>query len=183
MQRYMTPLRPLLRTIPARPPPSVWPQNPACRLHRRSQSSASISASEGPILLDIQGPKATITLNNPKRGNAFDVDLQLAFIQHMNDLAKDRSVRAIVITGRGKMFCTGKSDFMRFCEELEANGYGWSGMNLSSSGETLAGNNTEQWQRCEFVHCQVRRQMKLSSRQIVNQFFGAVAVSSSSPEA
>lgn len=82
------------------------------------------------ILVSVDGPKATIILNNAKIGNALDVDLQKSLIQHFKDLSARRDVRAIVLTAVGSKFCTG--------------------MNLGSKGESLSGNNAEQHDRREY---------------------------------
>ena len=50
---------------------------------------------------------ATITLNRPKVGNAFDMTLGMEFDHVLKLLGQDRSVRAIIITGAGSYFSTG----------------------------------------------------------------------------
>lgn len=68
-----------------------------------SLRSLQTEATRKPILLDIQGPKACITLNNAKIGNALDVDLQKELIAMITDLGQRTEVRAIVLTGTGKV--------------------------------------------------------------------------------
>ena len=51
---------------------------------------------------------ATITLNRPERYNAFDNPLSFEFIDALKEARKDPGVRAVVLTGAGKAFCSGQ---------------------------------------------------------------------------
>jgi len=60
------------------------------------------------ILLELDGPVATITLNRPQVRNAFNLAMWQALGHTMEDLASRREVRAIVIKGAGdKAFAAG----------------------------------------------------------------------------
>jgi enoyl-CoA hydratase len=48
-----------------------------------------------------------LSLNNPARRNALDADLAAALRKAVAECADDRSVRCVVITGRGPSFCSG----------------------------------------------------------------------------
>jgi methylglutaconyl-CoA hydratase len=50
---------------------------------------------------------ATITLNRPERGNAFNVTMLNELGAQLAALASDQSVRLVVLRGRGKHFCAG----------------------------------------------------------------------------
>jgi 2-(1,2-epoxy-1,2-dihydrophenyl)acetyl-CoA isomerase len=50
---------------------------------------------------------ATVTLNRPKVGNAFDMTLGAEFDHAIKQLGHDKNVRAIIITGTGNYFSTG----------------------------------------------------------------------------
>lgn len=52
---------------------------------------------------------ATVTLNRPQAYNALTADLLESLIATMKQLARDASVRAIVLTGSGKAFCSGQA--------------------------------------------------------------------------
>lgn len=67
-----------------------------------------ISAADGePVLLAAQeGPVLTLTLNRPGRLNALDDEL-LAGLTAAWHGAQDPSVRAVVLTGAGRGFCSG----------------------------------------------------------------------------
>jgi 2-(1,2-epoxy-1,2-dihydrophenyl)acetyl-CoA isomerase len=61
-----------------------------------------------PVLVEVQGGVATITLNRPQAFNAMDMALAEALAGATARLAADASVRAVVITGAGeKAFCAG----------------------------------------------------------------------------
>ena len=59
------------------------------------------------LLLEIKNTIATITLNRPLVHNAFDNDMLKNLTGILNDLAKDDSVRVVLLTGKGKSFCSG----------------------------------------------------------------------------
>lgn len=59
------------------------------------------------INLSIDGQVATITLNRPKKYNAFNREMALA-LQDTLDRCKESDVRAVMITGEGKAFCAGQ---------------------------------------------------------------------------
>jgi 2-(1,2-epoxy-1,2-dihydrophenyl)acetyl-CoA isomerase len=57
---------------------------------------------------EIQEKVATITLNRPDRYNAFNNDLSFEFIDALKEARRDPEVRAVVLTGAGKAFCSGQ---------------------------------------------------------------------------
>ena len=61
-----------------------------------------------PVLLEMDARGvATVTLNRPERGNAYDADLLAALIDGLDGLAADPAVRALVIRGAGRHFQAG----------------------------------------------------------------------------
>jgi enoyl-CoA hydratase/carnithine racemase len=60
-----------------------------------------------PFRLEVSGAVATVTLNRPERLNALLFETYAALRKHFAGLQKDRSVRAVVLTGAGRGFCTG----------------------------------------------------------------------------
>jgi len=50
---------------------------------------------------------ATITLNRPNRRNALSLDLMLELIDCLDQVGKDRSVRAVILAAAGKVFSSG----------------------------------------------------------------------------
>jgi 2-(1,2-epoxy-1,2-dihydrophenyl)acetyl-CoA isomerase len=57
----------------------------------------------------IEGGVATITLARPAQYNALTATMLEALTKSFVDLERDKSVRAIVLTGEGKGFCSGQS--------------------------------------------------------------------------
>ncbi|MES2898961.1 MAG: enoyl-CoA hydratase-related protein [Pseudomonadota bacterium] len=59
------------------------------------------------VTLEMRGPVAVLTLNNPKTRNALSRDLLLVLADHFDRLAADADCRAIVLTGAEGHFCSG----------------------------------------------------------------------------
>ncbi|WP_053366662.1 enoyl-CoA hydratase-related protein [Bacillus sp. FJAT-27245] len=59
-------------------------------------------------IYEVRGQTAWITLNRPDKLNAFTAQLNKDVASAVRAAAKDRSVRAIVITGAGRAFCSGQ---------------------------------------------------------------------------
>jgi 2-(1,2-epoxy-1,2-dihydrophenyl)acetyl-CoA isomerase len=59
------------------------------------------------VLFEKVGGVATVTLNRPARKNAIDEVLRDQLSLCVHDIAADRSVRAVVLTGAGGAFCGG----------------------------------------------------------------------------
>lgn len=66
--------------------------------------------SEAPVLIEAEAGVATITLNRPDNRNSMTPDLMAAFRAAIADAARDRALRAVIVTGRGPSFCAG-ADF------------------------------------------------------------------------
>ena len=63
---------------------------------------------EGPPLLTHDGQgRATLTLNRPRHLNRLHREDLQALQSHIAQLAADRNLRAVVLTGRGRAFCAG----------------------------------------------------------------------------
>ncbi len=59
------------------------------------------------VVVDIENHVATVTLNRPDKHNALDIAMFEALIDAGESLAKNRSVRAVVLHGAGDSFCAG----------------------------------------------------------------------------
>jgi methylglutaconyl-CoA hydratase len=65
-------------------------------------------ANDAPVLTrSMEGPVAHVRLARPDVRNAFNVELIAALTAAFEDLASDESVRAVVLSGEGKVFCGG----------------------------------------------------------------------------
>jgi len=58
------------------------------------------------LSIDARGV-ATLTLNRPDKHNAFDAETLHALREHLRAVESNASVRAVVLTGAGKTFCSG----------------------------------------------------------------------------
>ncbi len=61
------------------------------------------------ILFAVEDGVATITLNRPKRLNAFHFALGAELASAYARCDEDDAVRAVVLTGAGKAFCAGRT--------------------------------------------------------------------------
>jgi len=59
------------------------------------------------LLRDIRGAVATLTLNRPAKMNALSSGMLDALQAAFDDIAADRSIRAIILAASGRAFCTG----------------------------------------------------------------------------
>src|SRR5688572_22988456 len=60
------------------------------------------------ILLDLDGPIATITNNNPDKHNAFDDDMDQLLWGILGELRGRKEVRAVIWRAEGKSFSSGR---------------------------------------------------------------------------
>ena len=60
-----------------------------------------------PLTVEIDHALAIITFNNPSRANALDLAMAQAFAAAIEQVASDKSIRALLITANGKQFCVG----------------------------------------------------------------------------
>jgi enoyl-CoA hydratase/carnithine racemase len=59
------------------------------------------------VLVDVDGAVATVTLNRPEVANALDGGMIEELLEALWGLDDDPAVRAIVVTGAGRAFCSG----------------------------------------------------------------------------
>jgi enoyl-CoA hydratase/carnithine racemase len=64
-------------------------------------------SSDSPILYDVKGHVATITLNRPEKMNAFTNEMLDLWHESVNKAHLDDGVRVVVVTGAGRGFCSG----------------------------------------------------------------------------
>jgi methylglutaconyl-CoA hydratase len=70
-------------------------------------------------LYEARGPAAILTLNRPDRRNALNRGLIAALCEALDRAAADPSVRAVIVTGAGPVFCAGM-DLAELQESLAA---------------------------------------------------------------
>jgi enoyl-CoA hydratase/carnithine racemase len=54
-----------------------------------------------------EGQTAVLTLNRPERRNALSLKLMMEAIACLDEIGRDRSVRAVILAAAGKVFCSG----------------------------------------------------------------------------
>ncbi len=74
-----------------------------------------------PVLLETAGSVATITLNRPDSLNSLTLDAKVALLDAVRRVAADDTVRAVVLTGRGRAFCVGQ-DLREHADQLAQGG-------------------------------------------------------------
>ena len=60
------------------------------------------------LVVERAGGVATLTLNRPRAMNAVSLELKEALLSALQEIAKDDSVRAVLLTGAGGSFCVGQ---------------------------------------------------------------------------
>ena len=60
-----------------------------------------------PVDLRIEGPVAKVVLNRPERLNALTWEMRQQLREYFTELRFNDAIRAIVVTGEGRAFCTG----------------------------------------------------------------------------
>ena len=78
-----------------------------------STETSTSQKDEGAVLLDQQGAIATITLSRPAALNALTWTMYQQLDAHLDYLASDNTIRAIIIRGDGKAFAAG-TDIQQF---------------------------------------------------------------------
>ena len=59
------------------------------------------------LILEKDGPIAVLTLNRPDKMNALSVEMREALPRALEEIQADDAVRAIILTGAGRGFCSG----------------------------------------------------------------------------
>jgi len=54
-----------------------------------------------------QGPAAIVTLNRPERRNALSLELMQDLIAALDEIGRNREIRAVILAASGKVFCSG----------------------------------------------------------------------------
>ena len=54
-----------------------------------------------------EGPIAIVTLNRPERRNALSLEMMLDLIAALEEIGRNREIRAVILAASGKVFCSG----------------------------------------------------------------------------
>jgi enoyl-CoA hydratase/carnithine racemase len=75
--------------------------------HATATPETTMTQAQPTLLTEIADGIMTITFNRPERGNAWNPDIAGRYFAALELAATSPEVRAIVVTGAGKAFCTG----------------------------------------------------------------------------
>jgi len=75
------------------------------------------------VLYEVVDGVATITLNRPARKNAIDEAVRTGLAQCIDEIERNRAVRAVVLTGSGGAFCAGGD--LRSIRSADLDNEGW----------------------------------------------------------
>ena len=67
----------------------------------------TVTASEEYILQDIDNGVCRLTLNRAAQYNALSEEMLSVFQQCLDDIAKDQTIKCVVIAAQGRAFCAG----------------------------------------------------------------------------
>src|SRR6266403_1658671 len=72
----------------------------------------------GAVIYSVDGSLARITLNRPEKRNALNKAMVRGLKNALSDAERDDAVRAVIITGAGKDFCSGAdlAELQKFSE-------------------------------------------------------------------
>jgi enoyl-CoA hydratase len=60
-----------------------------------------------PLLIERRNANVILTLNRPDRLNAVSREMYAAIVTSLEEMSKDKAVRALILTGAGRAFCAG----------------------------------------------------------------------------
>jgi enoyl-CoA hydratase/carnithine racemase len=89
------------------------------------------------VIYTLEDGVADVRLNRPEKMNAIDPDMREALIEKAKELALNKSVRVVILSGEGKAFCAGL-DFTRFQAMAESNPEGGRRMILEGDPDNPA---------------------------------------------
>mmetsp|Transcript_4699 Transcript_4699/g.11979 ORF Transcript_4699/g.11979 Transcript_4699/m.11979 type:complete len:402 (+) Transcript_4699:77-1282(+) len=76
-----------------------------------SSSTSTSTSSSAPARVTVNVDSATgichVELNRPNKLNAVDLSMFEAIAKTVNDLQNDKSIRVVILSGKGRSFCTG----------------------------------------------------------------------------
>ncbi len=61
------------------------------------------------VLFEVEDNIGIITINRPNENNAFSKSMLAKWLQYLKTVKEDDSIKAMILTGKGKVFCTGGS--------------------------------------------------------------------------
>jgi len=59
------------------------------------------------VRFEVEGPTALVTLNRPERRNALSLSLMLELTARLDEIGRQRDIRAVILQAAGTVFCSG----------------------------------------------------------------------------
>src|SRR5262249_8026998 len=81
-------------------------QNPQERTAPQCARNGNIFMTFENIAVGREDAYAVVTLNRPQRRNALSLDLMLELTACLDEIGRDREVRAVTLSAAGKVFCS-----------------------------------------------------------------------------
>ena len=78
------------------------------------------SSAEPPVLIEIAGKIATLTLNRPAKLNALDYATIDELQKHLDSIERDEAIRVVILTGAGEKAFSAGADIAGFSASVEA---------------------------------------------------------------
>jgi enoyl-CoA hydratase len=78
------------------------------------------STAHRPVLIDIGGNVATLTLNRPAKLNALNYETIDELQNHLDSIERDETIRAVILTGAGEKAFSAGADIAGFSSSVEA---------------------------------------------------------------
>lgn len=72
-----------------------------------------------PVIFAANGPVATLTLNRPEKLNALNYQTNDLLLSHLDQIERDETLRAVILTGTGRAFSAG-GDIPEFAASIRA---------------------------------------------------------------
>jgi 2-(1,2-epoxy-1,2-dihydrophenyl)acetyl-CoA isomerase len=66
-----------------------------------------VPVKDAPLIVDVRDGMCWLTLNRPEAGNAVDLPMARALVAASIRCQTDATIRCVVLTGAGRLFCTG----------------------------------------------------------------------------
>ena len=74
----------------------------------RQKLQREVDVEKDLVLTDVRDGYRVLTLNRPERLNSFTADMHAALLAALSEAERDKSCRALVLTGAGRGFCAGQ---------------------------------------------------------------------------
>ncbi len=75
---------------------------------RATPASPEPEAPPSPVRLEVEGAVATVTIARPEQMNSLTLEAKRTLLSTLYQVASDKAIRGVVLTGSGRAFCAGQ---------------------------------------------------------------------------